>query len=76
MVDRLTMKTKRNLRNLLFSQKVTKKSWITISDLTLVIEDKSIEVPAAIQSKIMSSKEIILVIQLKAKDETLSTPVK
>ena len=76
MVDRLSMKTKRNLRNLLFSQKVTKKSWITISDLTLVIEDKSIEVPAAIQSKIMSSKEIILVIQLKAKDETLSTPVK
>ena len=76
MVDRLSMKTKRNLRNLLFSQKVTKKSWITISDLTLVIEDKSIEVPAAIQSKIMSSKEIILVIQLKAKDETLSTLVK
>jgi hypothetical protein len=76
MVDRLSMKTKRNLRNLLFSQKVTKKSWITISDLTLVIEDKSLEVPAAIQSKIMSSKEIILVIQLKAKDETLSTLVK
>ena len=76
MVDRLSMLTKRNSRNLLFSQKVTKKSWITISDLTLVIEDKSIEVLAAIQSKIMSSKEIILVIQLKAKDETLSTQVK
>ena len=47
-----------------------------ISDLTLVTEDRSIEVPAAIQSKIMNSKEIILVIQLKVKDETLSTKVK
>ena len=76
MVDQLSMLTKQSSRNLLYSQKVTKKSWITISDLTLVTEDRLIEVPAAIQSKIMSSKEIILVIQLKAKDETLSTLVK